>query len=89
LTVLLSWLRGLLINTRATHVVNLGMAFNLAATAALLFIGVAAKLPGIVGAALALNGAHFVELLVVWWGARRSLRQIAERPVEQLAFAEA
>ncbi|MGH2593597.1 MAG: hypothetical protein ACRDGG_08810 [Anaerolineae bacterium] len=89
LTVLLSWLRGLLINTRATTIVNLGMAFNLLATAAILFVGVQTKLPGIFTAAVALNGAHLIELIVLWWGVQRSLRQIVERPLEELTLARA
>jgi len=87
LTVLLSWLRGLLIHTRATAIVNLGMAFNLLATAVLLFVGVHAKLPGIFTAALALNGAHVVELIILCWGVQRSIRQIVERPLEELTLS--
>ena len=89
LTVLLSWLRGLLIHTRATTIVNLGMAFNLSATAVILFVGVQARLPGIFTAAVALDGAYLVELAVLGWGARRSVRQIAERPPEHVALARA
>jgi len=89
LTVLISWLRGLLINTRATKVVNLGMAFNLAVTAVILFLGVQARLPGIFTAAIALNGAHLIELLILWRGSQRSVRRIAERQLNQLASAQA
>lgn len=89
LTVLISWLRGLLINTRTTKVVNLGMVFNLAVTAASLFVGVQLRLPGIVMAALALNAGHLVELVILWRGAQGSLRQIAHRPIDALGLARA
>lgn len=87
LTVLISWLRGLLINTGATKVVNLAMAVNLLATAALLFVGAQIGLPALLAPALALNGAHLIELLVVWRGAQSSLRRIADRPPESAALA--
>jgi hypothetical protein len=87
LTVLISWLRGLLINTGATKIVNLAMAANLLATAALLFAGARTGLPAFLGPALALNGAHLLELFVVWRGAQGSLRRIANRPPEAAALA--
>jgi Na+-driven multidrug efflux pump len=89
LTTLISWLRGLLINTRATKIVNLGMAFNLAATAVALLVGVQARLPGLVGAAIALNVAYVIELAVLWRGAQGSVRRIADRPVGEASLAEA
>jgi len=88
LTALVSWLRGLLINTRATKVVNLGMAFNLAATALILFAGVQARFPGLVTAAIALNAALVVELGILWWGVQSSLKRISERPLD-VALARA
>jgi len=88
LTALVSWLRGVLINTRATKVVNLGMAFNLAATALVLFAGMQAQFPGLVTAALALDSALIVELVILWWGAQGSLRRISERPLD-IALARA
>ncbi|MGH6961467.1 MAG: hypothetical protein ACREE7_13355 [Dongiaceae bacterium] len=89
LTVLLSWLRGLLINTHATQVVNAGMAVHLLVTAAILFVGVQTRLPGIFTAAIALNGAHCAELLTLWWGVQRSIREIAERPLDEFTLARA
>jgi hypothetical protein len=70
LFVLLSWLRGLLISHRATKAVNLGMAINLAATAVILIVAVALRLPGIVAAAAALNVALVAELFVIVWRTR-------------------
>jgi hypothetical protein len=87
LTVFLSWLRGLLIHTGATKIVNLGMAVNLAVTAALLFAGVLLRLPGIATAALAMNGSYLVELSILWWGVQASVRQIARRPLDESAPA--
>ena len=67
LTTLISWIRGLLIDARATGIVNGGMAINLIVTAALLYIGVSRGWPGINSAALALSAAAAAELLFLWW----------------------
>lgn len=76
---LISWLRGLLINTRATRIVTVSMATNLLVTAAILFIGVQGRFPGILTAVIALNGAALMEFLILQWAARRSLREIGQR----------
>jgi hypothetical protein len=90
LFVLLSWLRGLLINHRATKAVNLGMAINLAVTAAILIVAVALRLPGIVAAGIALNVALVAELIVIVWRTRARLPaalSFSTRADRQLAAA--
>lgn len=84
------WVRdiGLLINTHATRVVTVGMAANLLVTAVLLFVGVQARFPGIVMAAVALNCAACIELIILWRGVQHSLRVIGERPVRRRVLAE-
>jgi hypothetical protein len=89
LTILIAWLRGLLINTRQTKVVNIGMGVNLLATGALLYVGLQMQLPGLFTSALALNVAALLELVALWWGAQRSIRAIENRPVEQLVAVRA
>lgn len=89
LTILIAWLRGLLINTRQTKVVNIGMGVNLATTAALLYVGLQVHLPGLFIAALALNVAAMLELVALWWGAQRSIRTIEARPIENLIAVQA
>lgn len=66
LTTLIAWIRGLLINSRATGVVNGGMVVNLAVTSIMLFIGVFMEWPGINSAALALSVAAAAEFLFLW-----------------------
>lgn len=70
LFVLVSWLRGRLIHSRATRNVNVGMAINLTITAALLFLGVYRSWPGLTTAAVALNVAILAELLYLLWRSR-------------------
>lgn len=60
---LVSWLRGLLISRHETTAVNVGMALNLVATAAILVAGVIGRYHGITVAAVALNVATVVELI--------------------------
>ncbi len=67
LATLISWLRGLLIDARATGIVNGGMAINLITTVALLFIGMIQDWPGINSAAVALTLAALAEFLFLWW----------------------
>jgi hypothetical protein len=67
LTALISWMRGLLINSRATGIVNGGMAINLTVTALVLAAGVLLEWPGINAAALALSLAAGAEFLFLWW----------------------
>ena len=67
LFVLLSWLRGLLINAHATAAVNVGMAIDLAVMTLILLAGVALQLHGITVAAVALNVALIAELLYLLW----------------------
>jgi hypothetical protein len=66
LSLLISWLRGLMINIGVTSVVNAGMVLNLFVTAVILGIGVAADWPGINSAAVALSVAATLELLYLW-----------------------
>lgn len=73
LFVIVSWQRGLLINSRATRPVNTGMAINLLVTALFLALGVALRWPGIPGAALALYAAIIAELLYLGWRVRSQM----------------
>jgi len=66
LTTLIAWIRGLLIDSRATGVVNGGMAVNLVVTGVMLFIGVMMEWPGINSAALALSVAAVAEFIFLW-----------------------
>jgi progressive ankylosis protein len=75
LAAITSWLRGLLINNKATRAINLGMAINLGVTAVILIAGVAAQLPGLPTAAVALNLASVAENIYL---GRRA--QLAVRP---------
>ena len=81
LFVLISWLRGLLIKTRSTRVVNAGMFVNLAVTAAILVLGVLLKMDGIPTAAIALNSAALIELAILWRGVQPSLQEISQPPI--------
>ena len=73
LTVLISWLRGLLVKASVTREVNLGMAINLFMTAVILAIGLYLYLPGLPMAAIALNVAAFCEVIYLLWRARSIL----------------
>ena len=73
LTVLTSWLRGLLIQSRHTRYVNAGMFFNLAITTVVLLVGVAARWPGLPTAALALNLAALGEVAFLLWRTQHTL----------------
>jgi len=86
LSILISWMRGLLINTHATRIVTAGMALNLLLTATILFVGVQSRFPGILTAAVALNSAAFLELAILWWGVQHSLVEIGQRPLEKLTL---
>jgi hypothetical protein len=73
LAVLISWLRGLLINQRKTKFVNVGMGLNVLATVIVLGSGMLLRWPGISTAALALSVASLVELIYLWWRIRNLL----------------
>lgn len=73
LTVLVSWLRGLLIQSRHTRYVNVGMAVNLTITALVLVLGVTRRWPGLPTAALAMNLALAGEVLYLAWRTRTTL----------------
>ena len=73
LTVITSWLRGLLIHGRYTRFVNAGMFFNLAITTVVLVVGVAARWPGLPTAALALNLAALGEVTFLLWRTQHTL----------------
>jgi len=83
LAIMISWLRGLLIDARETRIVNGGMVVNLIVSAAILAIGVRSQWPGINAAALALSLAATFELAFLWWRTGRVLElpfRIADRP---------
>jgi hypothetical protein len=67
ITVFISWIRGLLIDSRATRIVNAGMAINLVVSAAVLLLGARYHWPGISSAAIALTLAAAAELAFLWW----------------------
>lgn len=67
LAMLISWMRGLLINQGNTGPVNVGMAVNLIVTIFFLFLGVGLNWPGINAAAIALVVAATSEFLFLWW----------------------
>lgn len=73
LTVLTSWARGLLIQSRHTRYVNVGMGVNLVITTLALVLGVMLKWPGLTVAALALNLASIGEVLYLLWRAQQTL----------------
>lgn len=70
-TVFISWLRGLLIQQKATRQVNMGMAVNLMTTAIILFGGLARHTAGIPTAAVALNLAALFEAIYLLWQTQR------------------
>lgn len=67
LAIMISWIRGLLIDARTTRIVNAGMAINLTVSAIILILGAQLQWPGISSAALALTIAAAVELAFLWW----------------------
>ncbi len=67
LAILISWIRGLLINRRVTTAVNIGMIINLILTITILFFSVSYEWPGIPGAAVALSISAAVELIYISW----------------------
>ncbi len=73
LSVLVSWLRGLLIQGRHTRYVNVGMAINLSITGGVLVLGVMRRWPGLPTAALAMNLALLGEVLYLAWRTRSTL----------------
>lgn len=73
LAVLTSWARGLLIQSRHTRYVNVGMAVNLIITAVALVSGVLFKWPGLLTAALALNLASAGEVAYLLWRTQQAL----------------
>ena len=72
-SLLISWLRGLMINIGVTNIVNVGMVLNVFITAVILGIGVIADWPGINAAAIALSAAAGIELFYLWSRMRNSL----------------
>jgi hypothetical protein len=73
LAVITSWLRGLLIENRATRHVNIGMAINLTVTAVVLAAAVMQQWAGLPSAALALNLASLAEVVYLTWSAQHHL----------------
>jgi hypothetical protein len=83
LAIMISWIRGLLIDSRITRVVNGGMVANLIVTATILVVGVRLQWPGINTAALALTVAAAVELAYLWWRVSHILEfpfKVIDRP---------
>jgi len=80
LAVSLSWLRGIVITERATHVVAQATAVNLLILVAVLLAGAALDwMPGASLAAVALTASRGVESLWLWRGARPAQRRLSER----------
>ena len=73
LQILVSWVRGLLINNRTTRLVNVGMIVNLVVTGLVLALGIWRHWPGIDTAAVALSAAAAVEFAFLWWQSRTRL----------------
>lgn len=73
LAVLISWVRGLLIQSRATRHVNIGMAINLIVTVVILVVALAQQRPGLPSAAIALNLAALAELIYLAWRTQAKL----------------
>ncbi len=73
LFVLVSWIRGVLINRYHTSAVNMGMILNLLVTIVVLIVGVAFRFDGIATAAIALIAAIIAELLYLYWRMQRLL----------------
>jgi hypothetical protein len=67
LAIMISWIRGLLIDARVTRIVNGGMFINVFITALILILGVRFQWPGINSAAIALTAAAAAELAYLWW----------------------
>ncbi len=83
LAILISWIRGLLIDARVTRIVNGGMFINVSITAFILFMGVRYQWPGINSAAIALTVAAAAELVYLWWRVGNVLDfpfRLVERP---------
>ncbi|MGB3713251.1 MAG: hypothetical protein WA996_02360 [Candidatus Promineifilaceae bacterium] len=83
LAIMISWIRGLLIDGRVTRVVNGGMVANLIVTAVILVLGVRLQWPGINTAALALTIAAGVELAYLLWRVGQILEfpfKLVDRP---------
>lgn len=73
LTALNAWLRGLLINARATTAVNWAMGINLLLTGGILAIGLANRFHGLPTAAVALTAALLAETIYLAWRAQHVL----------------
>jgi hypothetical protein len=88
LAIMISWIRGLLIDARTTRIVNAGMAINLTVSAIILILGAQLQWPGISSAALALTIAAAVELAFLWWRIGHVLDfpfRIINRPVRAIS----
>lgn len=73
LAVLISWVRGLLIQQRSTRHVNVGMFINLGVTIIVLGVALAQQRPGLPSAAVALNLAVLAELVYLAWQTQTQL----------------
>jgi hypothetical protein len=73
LTVLISWIRGLLIDRHVTRAVNAGMVVNLAVTTLIVLMSMQRQWPGIDSAAIALTTAAAIELIYLSWRASGAL----------------
>ncbi len=70
---LASWFRGLLISSRHTVEINIGMVVNLVLTGIILIIGLQLRWAGLPTAAIALNVAVLFELVYLGWRTQLTL----------------
>ncbi|HSH01803.1 MAG TPA: hypothetical protein VLL52_04730 [Anaerolineae bacterium] len=73
LSILVFWIRGLLISQRATRDVNLATALNLGLTIICLAIGLLVQAPGLITAAITLNLATIGELIFLAYQVQKRL----------------
>ena len=83
LTTIASWLRGLLINHRATRDVNIGMGVNMVVTAVILAVGLLLTWPGLLTAAIAFNLALVFEIVFLAW---RTEQQVPIKIIQRVGW---
>ena len=79
LTVIVMWLRGVLIYGRKTTAVNIAVVVNMAVTIVVLAVGLAGQWPGLPTAAIALTLAVLAEILYLSWRAQQFLPILATK----------
>ena len=80
LTFIVFGLRGFLISNQQTQPINVGMAINLAVSAAVLTAGLLLGWDGIVSAAMALNASVVAELIYLLWRNRQDWCRCGSSP---------